>query len=126
MILTAGGSSYSTYADGTGTQYRDLTWVTIDNPDYAPGEERPALQGVAVFRRLEGAWYGNERVYIVSTSGGPAGQGQVFEYDPAAERMRVLFASPDAAVLNNPDNICVTPHGGITFAIIGPWRRGSL
>lgn len=32
-------------------------------------------------------------------------QGQVFEYDPRRERMRVLFASPDAAALNNPDNV---------------------
>jgi uncharacterized protein len=119
VVPTADGSSYSTYSDGTGTEYRDLSWVTIPNPDYAPGETRPAEQGAAlggaVFRRLEGAWYGNERVYIVSTSGGPAGQGQVFEYDPRAERMRVLFASPNAAVLNNPDNICVSPRGGIVL-----------
>ncbi|MEV4543475.1 alkaline phosphatase PhoX [Micromonospora echinaurantiaca] len=119
VVPTADGSSYTTYGDGTGVEYRDLTWVDIPNPDYAPGETRPALQGAAlgaaVFRRLEGAWYGNERIYIVSTSGGPAGQGQVFEYDPAAERMRVLFASPDAAVLNNPDNICVSPRGGIVL-----------
>ncbi|MFC0557038.1 alkaline phosphatase PhoX [Planotetraspora thailandica] len=50
-----------------------------------------------------------------STSGGPTGQGQVFEYDPQTERMRVLFASPDASVLNNPDNICVSPRGGIVL-----------
>jgi uncharacterized protein len=119
VIPTAGGASYSTYTDGTGTQYTDLSWVTIPNPDYAPNETRPAEQGAAlggaVFRRLEGAWCGNERIYIVSTSGGPAGQGQVFEYDPRAERMRVLFASPDASVLNNPDNICVSPRGGIVL-----------
>jgi secreted PhoX family phosphatase len=29
--------------------------------------------------------------------------------------MRVLFASPDASVLNNPDNICVSPRGGIVL-----------
>lgn len=118
VIKTDDGSSYSTYGDPTGTEY-ETDWVTIDNPDYAPGEVRPALQGqakgAAVFRRLEGAWWGNDRVYIVSTSGGPKGQGQVFEYDPAEERLRVLFASPDAAVLNNPDNICVSPRGGIVL-----------
>ncbi|WP_199430238.1 alkaline phosphatase PhoX [Qaidamihabitans albus] len=118
VVRTPDGSSYSTYADGTGTEYR-TSWVTVPNPDYAPGETRPAEQGAAlgaaVFRRLEGAWWGNDRVYIVSTSGGPKGQGQVFEYDPRAERMRVLFASPDAAVLNNPDNICVSPRGGIVL-----------
>ena len=118
VVQTAAGGSYSTYTDGTGTEYR-TSWVTIPDPDYAPGETRPAEQGqalgAAVFRRLEGAWYGNDRVYVVSTSGGPTGQGQVFEYDPQAERMRVLFASPDAAVLNNPDNICVSPRSGIVL-----------
>ncbi|WP_049565293.1 PhoX family protein [Streptomyces sp. SBT349] len=118
VIETPEGGSYSTYTDGTGVEYR-TSWVTIPNPDYAPGETRPAEQGAAlggaVFTRLEGAWWGNERVYVVSTSGGPTGQGQVFAYDPRAERMEVLFASPDASVLNNPDNICVSPRGGIVL-----------
>jgi secreted PhoX family phosphatase len=39
----------------------------------------------------------------------------VFEYDPATETMTVLFASPDGSVLNNPDNICVSPRGGIVL-----------
>ena len=118
LVETPDGSSYTTYTDGTGVEYF-TSWVTIDNPDYAAGETRPALQGqskgAAVFRRLEGAWWGNDRAYIVSTSGGPTGQGQVFEYDPATETMRVLFASPDATVLNNPDNISVSPRGGIVL-----------
>ncbi|MBK1786691.1 PhoX family protein [Prauserella cavernicola] len=118
VIETDEGGSYSTYEDGTGTTYR-TSWVTVPNPDYAPGETRPAEQGAAlgaaVFRRLEGAWWGNDRVYIVSTSGGPSGQGQVFEYAPMRGRLRILFASPDATVLNNPDNICVSPRGGIVL-----------
>jgi hypothetical protein len=58
VIQTPGGSSYETYTDGTGTEYETAS-VTIPNPDYAPGETRPAVQGAdlgaAVFRRLEGA-----------------------------------------------------------------------
>ncbi len=118
MVIENGGVSYQTYTDPTGTEYR-TSWVDIDNPDYAPGEVRPViqgqLQGGAVFRRLEGAWWGNDRAYIVSTNGGPVGQGQVFEYDPRSEYMRVLYASPQASVLNNPDNICVSPRGGIVL-----------
>lgn len=118
VVRTPDGSSYNTYTDGTGTEYR-TAWVTIDNPDYAPGETRPAEQGAAkgaaVFSRLEGAWWGNDRAYLVSTDGGPTGQGQVFEYDPETETMRVLFASPDAAILNNPDNLAVSPRGGIVL-----------
>jgi uncharacterized protein len=118
VVETDDGSSYETYTDGTGTRYH-TSWVTIPNPDYAPGEQRPAEQGAAlgaaVFTRLEGAWWGKDKVYIVSTDGGPTGQGQVFSYDPKRERMRVLFASPDASVLNNPDNISVSPRGGIVL-----------
>jgi uncharacterized protein len=118
LEIENGGVSYSTYTDPTGTEYR-TDWVDIDNPDFAPGELRLAIQGQlkggAVFRRLEGAWWGNERAYFVSTNGGPAGQGQVFEYDPRSEYMRVLIASPSAGVLNNPDNLCVSPRGGIVL-----------
>lgn len=119
QMLAIGSSTYQTYGDGTGTTYRDLSWVTIDNPDWGPGEQSTVRQGIAKggaqFRRLEGAWWGNDRAYIVSTSGGPASQGQVFEYDPATETMSVLIASPGASVLNNPDNICVSPRGGIVL-----------
>ncbi|MDF5752102.1 alkaline phosphatase PhoX [Spongiactinospora sp. TRM90649] len=72
-------------------------------------------RGRGGFARLEGAWYHDHKVYVVSTSGGPMGQGQVFEYDLRHDRIKVLFASPDASVLNNPDNICVSPRGGIVL-----------
>jgi secreted PhoX family phosphatase len=116
-MLVINGGPYDTRRDGTGTTYASTSWVTIDNPDPATGV--PTTEGIAkggaVFNRLEGAWYGNGKIYIVSTSGGPAGQGQIFEYDPASGAMRVLFASPSAAVLNNPDNICVSPRGGMVL-----------
>jgi hypothetical protein len=80
-----------------------------------PAEHRAAgiAKGGAVFSRLEGIWYGDGKMYIVSTSGGPIGQGQIFEYEPASGAMRVLFASPAADILNNPDNITVSPRGGL-------------
>jgi uncharacterized protein len=110
--------NYDTRKDDTGARYR-TRWVKIDNVDPAPGEQPVAEQGFAKggarFARLEGAWYHDQRVYIVSTSGGPVSQGQVFEYDPRAERMRILFASPDVDLLNMPDNICVSPRDGIVL-----------
>lgn len=118
MMRLGDGGSVSTYADPTGTEY-DVSWVDIPNPDYAPGEQRPALQGqvagAAVFTRGEGAWFADGILYFVSTSGGPVGQGQVFAYDPKREKLRVLFASPAANVLNAPDNITVSPRGGIVL-----------
>jgi hypothetical protein len=118
-MLVINGGPYDTRSDGTGTRYASTSWAPIDNPDRAPGQPSTVQQGIAqggaVFARLEGAWYADGKVYIVSTSGGPAGQGQVFEYDPATGALRVLLASPDANVLNNPDNICVSPRGGIVL-----------
>lgn len=118
QMLAIGETTMQTYLDGTGTTY-DTSWVTIDNPDPGPDEQSVVQQGIAKggaqFARLEGTWWGTKTAYIVSTSGGPVRQGQVFEYDPRAEKLRVVIASPGAEVLNNPDNICVSPRGGIVL-----------
>jgi secreted PhoX family phosphatase len=118
-MLVLNGGPYDTRTDATGTTYASTSWVPISNPDWAPGEPTPVQQGIAqggaIFARLEGAFFAGGKVYIVSTSGGPIGQGQVFEYQPSTGAMRVLFASPDPQVLNNPDNICVSPRGGIVL-----------
>jgi len=50
----------------------------------------------------------------VSTNGG-VGQGQIWEYDPSAERISLLFESPGSHVLNSPDHITVSPRGGIVL-----------
>jgi uncharacterized protein len=116
-MLVINGGAYDTRTDGTGTTYDSTSWVRIDNPDWAPGQPSTVQQGIAkggaVFARLEGIWYGDGKLYIVSTSGGPIGQGQIFEYEPASGALRVLYASPAADILNNPDNITVSPRGGI-------------
>jgi secreted PhoX family phosphatase len=100
----------------------DVRWVRISQPDNpaasAAGDavaQQGLAQGAALFGRLEGCWYGNDRkIYIVSTSGG-VGQGQIWMYDPREETITLLFESPDAAVLNAPDNITVSPRGGLVL-----------
>lgn len=118
-MLTIGDATHDTRTDPVGTVYPDTGWVRVDEPDPGPGVPRPTDQGIAkggaTFARLEGAWYGNGVVYLVSTSGGPARLGQVFEYNPRTGRLRILFASPNQDVLSNPDNICVSPRGGIVL-----------
>ncbi len=100
-----------------------VEWVDIDDPD--PGGSDPlavyrqgAAGGGATFGRLEGAWYGNGSVYIVSTSGGDAGKGQIWEYRPRGRgdgRLRLVFESPAAKLLDSPDNITVSPAGGLVL-----------
>jgi len=58
---------------------------------------------------------GDAFVYVISTSGGAAGEGQVFALDPAARTFTRVYASPGADVLDNPDNITVSPRGGLVL-----------
>jgi secreted PhoX family phosphatase len=130
--LTAGGDLHmlkvvdvdqanlgASYANGTTFP---VEWVPIETPDSLASDmpsnfvwSQGRAQGAATFARLEGCWYGKERkIYIVSTSGG-IGQGQIWVYDPAKETISLLFQSPSAAVLNAPDNICVSPRGGLVL-----------
>jgi secreted PhoX family phosphatase len=110
------GASYP-----AGTTF-DVEWVPIATPDSddpaMPGNfvwSQGRALGAATFGRLEGCWYGNDdSVYIVSTSGG-IGQGQVWDYKPRKEQITLLFESPGASVLNAPDNICVSPRGGLAL-----------
>jgi secreted PhoX family phosphatase len=118
-MLVINGAAYDTREDGTGTTYDGTSWVAIDDPDPSPGQPSPTEQGIAqggaLFSRLEGIWSLDGRIYIVSTSGGPIGQGQIFEYLPSTGAMRVVFASPATEVLNNPDNITISPRGGLVL-----------
>ncbi len=99
----------------------EVEWVTIEEPerrDAEPGDGAGVFtqgleKGGAVFRRGEGMWYGHGKIYFTCTSGGEAGEGQVFELDPRADTLRLLFESPSEDVLDNPDNITVSPRGGI-------------
>ena len=95
----------------------DVEWVRIADPSaktkttYLQGADAPNFG--AGFSRLEGCWWGDRTGYFLSTNGGPAGEGQVFEYDPAAETLKLIYVSPGAEDLDNPDNITVTPRGGL-------------
>jgi secreted PhoX family phosphatase len=107
-----------------------VRWVTIENPDpdVDAGEPSTFQQGLAGgganFRRLEGCWYGSASIFFVSTNGGPAiapplgndaAEGQLFEYNPKAETLRIRYVSPARSALENPDNIVVAPDGSIIF-----------
>jgi uncharacterized protein len=110
------GASYR-----AGTTF-EVEWVPIATPDTSdpamPGNfvwSQGRALGAATFARLEGLWYGNdESIYIVSTSGG-IGQGQIWDYKPRLETISLLFQSPGASVLNAPDNIVVSPRGGLAL-----------
>lgn len=82
-----------------GTRF-DVGWVTITEPDPAgtsscSGEAH--AEGAAHFDRTEGIWAANGRVYFDCAEGGAAGLGQIWEPDPAARSLRLLYESPTRA-----------------------------
>jgi secreted PhoX family phosphatase len=98
-------------------------WVEIDTPDNtsssSPGNwvsSQGRAKGAAHFGRLEGCWYDPKgHVYFVSTSGGAVGQGQIWQYHLAKGWLRLVFESPSSSVLNAPDNLTVSPRGGLVL-----------
>jgi uncharacterized protein len=75
-----------------------------------------------VFNRLEGAWYGDGSIFFISTNGGephPAGDpglGQVWQYIPRGNsggQLVLVVESRDPDVMEAPDNITVSPRGGL-------------
>lgn len=91
-----------------------VEWVAIEEPNPAADTVRREAQGkgAAVFAREEGIWTGNGKVYFDCTSGGDAGLGQIFEYDPRKALLTLIFESKSAEELNSPDNLTVAPMTG--------------
>ena len=120
MLGVRGTPQFDTRTNQTG-DWMDVQWHVIDQPVSNLAGGQPSVfsqgftKGAARFARLEGAWPGHGRIYFLSTSGGDVSQGQIFEYDPAEERVRLLFESPSADILNAPDNMCVSPRGGLVL-----------
>ena len=100
----------------------DVKWHRIDNPTLAhtPGTndklgvyKQGKAKGGSTFARLEGCWFGNDVVYFDATSGGAAKAGQIWQFDPRSQTVRLLFESPSKPILNMPDNLAVSPRGGL-------------
>ena len=135
--LKAGGTLYMLKVKGAsnvdlGASYGightwDVEWVLIDDPTSAPVSvfQQGYAKGAAKFRRLEGCWWGERGRanvgYFLSTdggwpvSGGSRGEGQVFEYDPYNETLKLIYEVTSAQHLENPDNMVVTPRNGLLF-----------
>ncbi len=104
-----------------GTRH-EIEWVDIDRPDadIAAGETvfgQGAARGGAAFRRLEGAWYSSvdRAIYFASTDGGAAGAGQIWAWyrERRREYVELVYESPSSDVLLKPDNLTVSPRGGV-------------
>lgn len=101
----------------------DVFWVDIENPDPAEAELNSSTvflegrsKGGAMFQRNEGCLYADDVIYFDSTNGGNAQAGQIWQYRPTSDEggeLTLVFESPSREVLDRPDNICLSPRGGL-------------
>jgi len=127
MLKVRNAPTYETAIGQTPGVPLPVEWVPITNPDPVPvsvvvsGQTLSSVfveglaAGGARFRRLEGCWYGSGRIYFISTNGGNMGFGQVWVYDPTAETITLIVESSNHDMFDGPDNVCVTPRGGLVF-----------
>ena len=125
MMAVTGSPGYLTARRQTPGTVLQAHWVDIDNPDPPEAEEdwlavffQGVSKGGARFARLEGAFYGDDGIYVVSTNGGDAEAGQVFHYRPTSDdagELTLVFESPSHDVLDSPDNIVLSPRGGLVM-----------
>ncbi len=127
MLAVQGQDGYDTLTGQTVGAPLPVRWVPIadPDPDLEGGAAEVAAQGIAggaaVFNRLEGIWWAGDRCVFNSTSGGDAQFGQVWELRPEGDggTLTLLYESPGVipsigrTPLDSPDNITVTPRGGI-------------
>jgi secreted PhoX family phosphatase len=112
-LAVVDASNYDTRTGQTVGAVLDVEWVDIDEPDPVTDTVRVEAQskGAAMFDRQEGTWVGGGKIFFDCTSAGDAGLGQVWELDPIASRLTLIYESPGEDELKNPDNIVVTPFG---------------
>ncbi|MGH8078625.1 MAG: alkaline phosphatase PhoX, partial [Lysobacter sp.] len=117
-----------------------LQWVDIPDPDLDTVVAGTAVPDVAAtdtlsgpfaqawsegalrMSRGEGIWYAHGKMFIVDTATGidsagrkGRGNGAVWVLDLASQRMRALFVSGNQLAAHNPDNITVSPRGGVVL-----------
>ncbi len=114
-------------------------WVDIDHPDLdgsslavaVPGvaplvsASGPYVQayarGAAVFGANEGCWVAHGVVFftdkqVVSAGAStPARAGRIWALDLSTMTLKAIFVSNDIQVGNSPDNVCISPRGGVLF-----------
>ena len=120
----------------------DVTWKPVPDPSALvltstrkqfvhPADTAAPGGTITRSRKLEGAWWGDGRAYIVAsfarTTDGSMAQhdGQVWSFDPLTQKLRLevrLAVNPDPAgpdfgdAPDGPDNLTVSPYGGLLLA----------
>ncbi|HVG05318.1 MAG TPA: alkaline phosphatase PhoX [Burkholderiaceae bacterium] len=116
-----------------------LEWIDIANPDQDAGPvEGPSLPGfdptsrgsgpfsqawaagALQLARGEGLWCSGGKMYLVDTATGVdainrsgRGRGALWELDLTTMKLKAVFVSGNQLIGNNPDNVTLSPRGGV-------------
>ncbi len=109
-----------------------VDWVPIEDPSRPHSRDNPGdtlgcfsqghQAGGAIFARLEGCFATPTHILFTSTSGGPIRAGQVWSLDLKEQTLEVLWQAENRKRMTNPDNLVVSPRGGVLFCEDG-WGR---
>ena len=104
-------------------------WVNIDEPDRdgatlasvvgnvsASGPYIQAYaRGAAIFGANEGCWVAEGVCFFTDkqVTVNPARAGRIWALDLATMTLKAIFVSDDIQVGNSPDNVCISPRGGV-------------
>ncbi len=126
MLAINGERTYNTAKGQRVGEELPVHWVDIDEPDPSDAEDnlgavyvQGRAKGGARFLGLEGSTWVDGGVTFVASEAGDGENGQVWRYEPVGDhagRLRLLFESPNAKTLNQPDTVTVTPDGMLVMA----------
>ncbi|MBC7942131.1 MAG: DUF839 domain-containing protein [Chitinophagaceae bacterium] len=108
-----------------------VEWVDIANPDLDGATlasvvgnvsaSGPYIQayanGAAIFGANEGCWAANGVVFFTDkqVTTNPARAGRIWALDLTTLTLKAIFVSNDIQVGNSPDNVVISPRGGVLF-----------
>lgn len=114
-----------------------VVWVALEDV-LSPNDDlrkQGQSKGAARFARVEGMWHGNGAVYFAATTGGKKEAGQVWKYTPGEREghpdeaggvLELVLEPNDTAVVNNADNVTVSPWGDLIVCEDGPKHNGLI
>jgi secreted PhoX family phosphatase len=116
-----------------GTTYR-VEWVPVPDRDATTTSTRKQFAEITRSRKLEGMWWGDNGAYFVASfarfSDGSEAQhdGQVWFYDPKRQTVElklyfVYTPGDQDSDPDGPDNITVSPFGGVILAEDGEGKQ---
>jgi secreted PhoX family phosphatase len=106
----------------------DVSWIDLDEIDSPNGDLRIRghMKGAAIFASGEGMTLGDKEIFFTASSGGKAGNGQIFRYKPSKHegqsrekddpgKLELFIESKSYDTFRFCDNITVSPWGDVVI-----------